>query len=335
MKIPFKSILINSCLFLLGLGLVYLAFKGQNFSEIAQGFKNLKYSYIVYSIVFLAISHFLRCLRWNQLIEPLGFKPSIWDSFQALMIGYLANLALPRFGEITRCGILSRKTGAPVDGLFGTVITERIWDLLTLLFITLLALLFQYNILSAFFFNTILNPLLTKTPPLWIILLGVFSLVFLGFLLRWVWKNGSFRKSAFVSKLVGFWEGILGGIRSFFEMKNKALFMLYTLGIWGGYALSTWILFYAVEATSGLNINASLFILSVGAFGMVAPVQGGIGAYHWMVSHALTVYGISLSSGLVYATVNHSLGVLIIILVGTFSLLIFFLNRPQKSKLES
>lgn len=333
MKISFRSILMNTFLFGLGVLLVWLAFRGQNFSEISRGLKNIKYIYVFYALIFILISHILRSLRWNQLIQPLGYSPSLGKSFQALMIGYFANLALPRIGEITRCGILSRSSGAPVESLIGTVITERIWDLFTLILVTFLALIFQYDIISSFFFHTVLDPLISKSPSLgvWIGILVFGILLF--FLAVFLWKRNRHHPTVSMNKLLGLWGGILKGLRSFLEIKNKSLFLMYTLGIWAGYALSSWVLFYSVQATSGLGFSASLFILSVGAFGMVAPVQGGIGAYHWMVSHALLLYTISLSSGLVYATVNHSLGVLLIILVGTINLFSFFINNPQKPKL--
>jgi uncharacterized protein (TIRG00374 family) len=335
MKISLKSILIYGLLFCLGLLLVWLAFQGQDFSEIWKSLKNVRFSFIAYSLVFTLISHFLRSLRWNQLINPLGFKPSVWNAFQALMIGYLANLALPRVGEITRCGILSRTSGAPIESLFGTVITERIWDLISLLLITFFALVFQYDILSSFFIHTIVQPLLSKSPPLiyWVFTFSlVLGIIFLS--IRY-WRQNKTKLPPVFERVFKIWAGIVNGLGSFLEMKNKILFLVYTLGIWMGYAISTWLLFFAVDSTSGLGFNSALFILSAGSFGMVAPVQGGIGAYHWMVSHALLLYNIPMAKGLVYALVNHSSGVLLIILVGTFNLLTFFLNGPQKLKLET
>lgn len=331
MKIAWKSVLLNTFLFCLGLVMVYLAFQGQDFTKIQKELSHIRYGYVVLSMCFVFLSHFLRALRWNQLIEPLGYKPKVWNAFQAVMIGYLANLAIPRIGEITRCGILTRATGAPVEELFGTVITERIWDLISLLVLTFLALAFQYSILSNFFYHSILLPLLSKSPSPWVwailflILMGAFFL-FRFLQKRWMEKNGS---NPLVKLVLKFWTGIVQGLKSFTEIKHKLLFLVYTIGIWGGYTIGTFILFFSVPATQFLSISSSLFVVSVGAFGMVAPVQGGIGAYHWMVSHALLLYSISLGSGLVYATVNHLSGVVLIILVGTLSLFSFIIMHPK------
>jgi uncharacterized protein (TIRG00374 family) len=331
MKISLKSVFINLILFVFGLGMIWLAFRGQNFKEILIGLKKVNYSLVLFSLVFVSISHFVRGLRWIQLIEPMGYYVSPINAFQAVMIGYLANLALPRVGEITRCGILSKATKAPLEILIGTVITERLWDLISLIFIMLFTLIFQYHLLIRFFNETILKGFSNHVPSIAFILIFTVSLIFLSFLLRslWVKNESKIRSSPFFKKFYTLGQGLLNGIKSFTEIKKKGLFILYTLIIWLGYALASWILFYSISLTMNLGFRASLLVLSVGALGMVAPVQGGIGAYHWMVSHGLLLYNIPLSSGLIYATINHSSGILLIIFLGSLSLLGFFWNKPK------
>ncbi len=326
MNITLRTIFINLLMLFIGLFLVYLVFRGQNLSIIFSELKKVKIIFLPFAILSIALSHYCRGLRWKQLIEPLGYFPSSLQTFKAIMIGYLANLALPRIGEITRCGILNRVTNAPVEKLIGTVIVERVWDLFSLILILALTFLIQIPILLHFVYYNFFQRLQTKLPSTLLILWLLFGLILISVFLILIWNKIKNRilNLVLVKFILKIGVGIIEGLKSFRGVKNKPQFFLLTFAIWAGYALATYILFFSVQATENLNFKAALLVLSVGSMGMIAPIQGGIGAYHWMVAQGLKIYGIPFTSGLVFATVDHSSGVFLNIVLGLLSLATFW-----------
>ncbi len=332
LKLTWKSALINLGLLGIGISLLWLAFRGQDFKEIANGLKHIKYGYVIISVFFLIISHYIRGLRWIQLIETLGFKPTPLEAFQAVMIGYLANLALPRIGEITRCGIINRAVKIPLDKIIGTVITERVWDVFSLGVIALLALSLQYKILSNFLSKHFFILLQNRMPPIFMVLVILVTIILTMAVLVWWWKKNfqKINKNAIYIWFKKFALGLVEGLKSFQNIQHKGRFLIYSALIWLGYAAASWLLFYSLDSTKNLGPEVAFVVLTAGSMGMIAPVQGGIGAYHWMVSHALVLYKIPLVSGLVYATVDHSSGVSLILILGTICLFSFFWGRSSK-----
>jgi uncharacterized membrane protein YbhN (UPF0104 family) len=264
-----------------------------------------------------------------MLIEPLGYKPSLSNTSAALMIGYLANLAVPRLGEVTRCGTLNRSEKIPFNSLLGTVIIERIIDVLCLLICILLVAMTEYDRLGNFLSKNIFDPASAKisaaiNSPLVIIVLASLVVILLFFLLRK--KNNT---KSISGKIVSLLKGIVNGIDTVRKMKSPLLFLFHTVLIWFMYYLMSYTCFFALEATSGLGWQAGLFVLVVGGMGMSAPVQGGIGAYHLLVSQGLMLYGIEHDHGLAFATLMHTSQTLIVILLGAFAFLYLFLKRKN------
>ena len=272
------------------------------------------------------IAFVVRAHRWNLLIEPLGYFPSLKHTTCSLMVGYFANLAVPRLGEISRCGALSKAESIPFNKLLGTVIVERVIDVLSLIICMLLAAAIEFRRLGDFFNENIFNPiikkfeLLTKAP----LLLGAIIFFFVGFiavLIYFIRKNKKKGKESVYTKLV---SGFVDGLRSVANLKNPVQFIFHSVLIWVLYYLGVYVALYAFTFTTGLGGNAALFLLVAGGIGMSAPVQGGIGAYHLLVSQGLLLYGVSEQNGLAFATLLHSLQLLLIIVFGVISLFLLF-----------
>ena len=264
-----------------------------------------------------------------MLMEPLGKKVDHLVSFYAVMIGYLTNLAIPRAGEISRCVSINQVSGLSVDKLIGTIVTERIIDLLMMGLITLALIGLQYDLLYDF----TINALGSKTADgqgnaLWLgIIAGVGCLFFLGAaLFRRLWVNTSLGK-----KVIQFIRGLWAGIGSIAKMKNTPLFLVYSIAIWVLYFLASFTMFYALPSTSHLGINAGLTVLFMGTIAIIVPAPGGIGSFQYFVPLGLTWYGISDAIGKAYAIANHSVQLITILIFGAISFAMIAIHNKKKA----
>lgn len=314
-------------IFSIGIILLWLAFKGVNLKETVDEMLQADLFWVLVSVAASLVAFFSRAIRWNMLIEPLGYKPALVNTSAALMIGYLANLALPRLGEVTRCGTLNRSDKVPFNSLLGTVIIERIIDVLCLLLCILIVALTEYERLGNFLNQNIFIPLKNKlnsavNSPLLITLLATLLIISIYFIFRK--KNNT---NSFAGKVFALFKGILNGLDTVRKLKNPLAFIFHTVLIWVMYYLMSYTCFFALEATASLDWHAALFMLVVGGIGMSAPVQGGIGAYHLLVSQGLILYGVSQEHGLAFATLMHTSQILIVILLGSLSFFYLSLKR--------
>lgn len=287
--------------------------------------------WIVLAIIVSVLAHVSRAVRWNMLIEPLGYKPRVVNTFWAVCAGYFANLAIPRLGEITRCGTLSKAEEIPFNELLGTVIVERIMDVLVLLIGLLLVAAMQFDVIGGFLTETILHPLAAKFQNIagsmiWIIALVV--LVGGYFIWKLISKTEKFKGIAI--KINNLIKGVIDGIKSVKNLKNIPLFIFHTLWIWSMYFFASYLVFFALDSTSHLSWQIGFVVLVIGGLGMTAPVQGGIGAYHWIVSHGLMLYGISETDGIVFATLVHGYQTLLLIVLGAIGFLILMMAAKKK-----
>ena len=312
--------------------LLWLAFRGQDLSKIVSELKNANYSWVLVSIIVSLFAHYIRGLRWKMLVKPLGYSPSNFNMFNAVMVGYLANLAVPRMGEVSRCGVLTKTDEVPLQSLIGTVIIERIIDVIFLLGILVLSILIEFSTIKDFLYSNIINPILEKFQTAQASLILIIALVLVLIIAFFLIKkyHQKLLKYKIYAKLWRVISGFKDGILSVSKMQNKGLFIFYSVLIWAMYTISTWVCFFAIAPTSELSLSTALFVMAVGGIGMSAPVQGGIGAYEAAIQVALLVYGISSANGLSYATLNHSSQILSILIVGSISLLFIFINNKKK-----
>lgn len=308
-----------------GGALLYFAFKDANFNQMIADLKSANYFWLIPSFTFAVLSHIIRAYRWNLLLEPLGYKPLLRNTFFAVMTGYLANYAFPRIGEVTRCATLGKKEKIPVDKLIGTVILERVIDLVFLIFLVILLFVLKFDFFGKFLNDEVLAPIGEKIASVfgllsWFIWI-VISVAIVSSLILLYYVREKFAHLKIYVKFRDLVKNVISGLTTVFKMKRLYEFLISTILIWCSYLMMTWVVVFTLPYTEHLTIIDGLFILVIGGLGIAAPVQSGIGAYHWLVSLALTIYGIEREHGLAWATISHTSMTLMIFLVGGLSFL--------------
>lgn len=320
----------------LGLLLLYLAFRGMDFKEMKEIFQHTKYGWLILSLVFSMFALVSRARRWVLIIQPLNYNPSLWNTYNAVVFGYLANYAFPRAGEITKCVSLGRKEKIPVDSLIGTVIVERALDLIMVILIMVFLLIARFEKFGAFFKEFLFDPMGDKLSSsisgAWLLILILGGLGLIALIMLFIFRKKLYRFKLF-KKFSDIVKGVINGLRTVMKLERKWEFLLHTLFIWINYALMTWVVVFALPGiTDSLNLVDGIFLLVIGSMGMVVPVNAGIGAFHWIVSRGLHfVYGLELSEGLVFATLQHESQTLLVLLVGSIGM--FFIFRKSKKDL--
>lgn len=270
------------------------------------------------SILIGILSHISRAIRWNYLLEPLGYSPKISNNIFIILMAYFANLGIPRSGEILRATALSTYENVPFQKGFGTIVTERVIDLIMLLLIILIALISQTDIILSFLEQKGFG--LGTT-----IVFLIFG--FLGLFLTIMVLRKSNSKLAL--KLKGFLKGLLDGILSIFKMKHKIAFILHTLFIWLAYVLMFWVVKYTVPETIELSFGEILVAFVAGAFAM-STTNGGIGLYPIAVSKSLSIYGISAAAGNAFGWIMWIAQTIMVVVFGAISFLLLpLLNRNK------
>lgn len=311
-----------------GILLLWFAFRNVDFQRLKADLKEADYSWLLLSVLFGFFAYVSRARRWVLLINPLGFHPSIRNSFYALMTGYLANLALPRIGEITRCVALGKKEKIPVDQLIGTVVIERTIDFLSLLTIMIALIIISSDQIGLFLKESILVPIQKQVLSIfgntWILWVILFSLgVTILFLMIRFKKD--LRKIRFFSKMFDIARGIINGLKTITNLKRKWEFIFHTIFIWVNYTLMTWVVVFSLESTSHLTLGDSVFLLVIGGLAMSAPVQSGLGAFHYIIRQGLLIVkGIPVEDGLAYAILTHESQLIFVAIVGAISFFIIF-----------
>ncbi|RYY98678.1 MAG: flippase-like domain-containing protein [Chitinophagaceae bacterium] len=323
-----KVLTIVQYLFFLGLGLffVWLSVKDIHHAQwlqIKDALARARHWLIVPAFFLLVLAHYSRALRWKILMEPLGYKPSSFNVFAAVMIGYLVNAGVPRLGEVMKCTILSRYEKLRVDKLVGTIVMERAVDVVCLLVAFACAFIFQGHIISAPIREKLSGFVSDGSGHASIqkmLLLGGGALLFLG-ILYFVLKR--FGHIDFIGKVRNVVRGILHGLSSIRFVQHKGAFLFHTILIWLLYLGGTTLGIYALQETSVLGIGGGLTTLAVGSVGMViAP--GGIGAYAWLVGKLIGWYGLDeLTIGVALGWLLWVVQTVVVLVVGVicFSLL--------------
>ncbi len=255
------------------------------------------------SVILFMLSNIIRSWRWQALLKPLGYNIKLSNGFFAIMIGYISNLAIPRIGEIIRAGSIAKYEEIPTEKAMGTVVTDRIVDVVSLLIMILIAIVLEYEMIIDYFtknssFASKINTILAS-PIFYIVI------VVLGFLLLWILKNAKTisSKNIFFGKLYNFAIGLIDGILSIFKLENPLLFILQTIAIWGLYYLMSYVCMFAFEPTANLGPIAGLVVFIFGGLGMVFPSPGGMGSYHFLIGESLGFYGVSGADGFSFANI--------------------------------
>ena len=290
------------------------------------------YRWVLASALLTLIAHWSRAERWRILLEPVvPQRPTSLDATVSVLTGYLANLALPRAGEVARCGTLYRLSNVPVNVSFGTVVAERLFDVLLLLILLATTFVLEFDRLSQFFmefFGSKVGGQGSGSGVLLIVGAVLVGLAVLGWFLYGRYRDALGRHPLY-QKIMAFAKGLLEGLLSVRKLRRPGAFILHTLLIWTMYYLMSYTLFFAMPATANLGPLAGLTILVVGSLGMAAPTPGGIGSFHLLVGQVAILYGLTSQDGQILATFIHGVSTLMVIILGVLSLLVVLLRRNK------
>jgi uncharacterized protein (TIRG00374 family) len=319
---------------LIGLLLLWLVFRKLDLNEVLNEIKTARYEWLLLSFFFGLLSHIARAIRWNILIKSMGYETRVSTTFFAVMTGYLANAAFPRLGEVTRCAALSKKTNIPFLSLFGTVISERVFDFIILIFILMGVFFLQIDFLKDFadkYFLSSLDGMATSQNIVFAVI-ALIAIIGLPILLFRVFHD-QIREVPFFKKIKNFIKGLVDGIRTIQKMKQKFAFIFWTLVIWTLYVMMTYMGFFALTETEHLNFLDGVTIMAIGSLGIVAPVPGGIGAYQFIVTAMLVeIYGIASEPAASFSIILWFTQTILIIIAGIFS---YYMLMFKKTKLTN
>ena len=313
-------------LFGLAILLVYLAFRKGDWYVFLSGLKQTRWVWVVLFLVASVVALIGRVIRWRELLHPfddsIGFG-KVWD---ANNIGNLASAALPSTGEFLRCGYMSSKK-LEFDKVLGTILCERLWDFIAILVLAIVTFLLQWDRFGGYFEENILAPLASAGAGWIMALIVVAATIFIVtvFLLK--------ERSDFCRKVAESISRLWAGITAFNKSKNKLLVALTTLLIWFTYVVMCFCIIKAMPALDGLNLADAAFLSLVGNIASVVPVPGGIGAYHYLVTAAVGLYGFSWDSGLLFSTLNHEIHAVLIMVLGIISYANYMRQSGRKSKI--
>ena len=274
--------------------------------------------WVYLSVFFGILSHLSRAYRWKYLLEPLGYEPHLANSFMAVMVGYLANLGVPRSGEVLRGATITTYEEVPFDKAFGTIVSERIADLVMVIIITTFGFLIQTESLVNYFEDNDINPFISIGIFLLLIILGIF---FLNLVRR--------SRHPFMVKIKDFARGLLEGMRSILRMKKKKEFVLHTIFIWVMYLLMFYVIKFAIPETHSLSIAGFMAAFIVGTFA-ITTTNGGIGVYPIAMGAVLLLFGIDQQAGEAFGWIMWGSQTLMVVILGGFSFLFLPVYNQEK-----
>lgn len=299
---------------------LWFALKGLDFKVIQKSLAKANYWWVLLAACFGIAAYWFRAIRWNLMLEPMGHHISDSNSLWSISFGYLMNLTIPRSGEVARATALYGVEKVPVDQSFGTIILERVVDLVCMVVFLGLTLIFKGEVIYSFYKNSgiELNP--DK------ILMGA-AVLTVGAILFFVFKK-KLANVPVLDKIIRFIDGVLEGITSVFKLKQKGKFILYTAGIWVSYYFAAYLVCFALPETSGFTFDDGFLILVVGTFGMIIPASGGIGAFNLAIKYGFMALFISMGKsgelggeiGLTYSFISLPLQIVIMLVMGLVSI---------------
>jgi len=317
-----KKAIINFLKFLvflgIGLGILYLVYRSQNaaymvecaenniaaedcslIKKVATDFREANYFWIAMVLLAFTISNVSRAIRWNMLIRPMGYRPRFINAFLSTVLGYFANLGLPRMGEVVRGASLSRYERIPLEKVMGTIVVDRVVDVISILLLTGLTILLEYDTMLAFTDQYVSLERFGSLGRLAIF--GLLGMAIVGVLL-WAFRK-QLMQTSLAQKIINIAKGFWQGIQTIRQLDRPWWFLVHSINIWFMYFMMTYVCFFAFEPTAGLSALAGLVVFVFGGWGVVIPSPGGMGTYHFLAQTALSMYGISGEDGFSWANI--------------------------------
>lgn len=308
----------------LGLGFfliwyVYQSFTPTQLTETKKYFSNANYGFVALSVLLSVLSHFSRAYRWSFMLEPMGYKTKLANNFMAISVAYLMNILIPKSGEVSRAIILDKYEGVPFQKGFGSIISERIVDLIFLLVFTIVALTIKFDVLYDFVINSI------PKSSLYLIAAGIIA-VGIAIPLYIKFSNSNINK-----KLKTFVIGLKEGVFSILKMRKKGAFILHSFIIWSLYILSFYTALQALPETSAIPIGTVIITFVVGSF-TFAFTNSGFGTYPAAIAGILTIFGIAKTAGVAFGWIVWVSNISSVIFFGVISLALLPLFNRHRLK---
>lgn len=313
--------------------LFWWVYRDFNFSELFLRFKEVNLYFILLSVLLGLLSYYLRAFRWTLLLKPVGYKLATPRAFMALMVGYFANLLLPRMGEVSRCLVLKKTDNVEVSTSLGSVVAERSVDMATLLLVMAAGVFIEYDKLGNLLISTLqkqYSGLVIEPNFLLLLAVGLVFCVVLAFLL-FIYLKRRFQRHFFFIKIRKVIREIIEGVMSLKKLDQPLGFWASTVAIWLLYFFMSYVVFFSFPPTMGLGVRAGISVLIMGGLGMATPVQGGVGPFHLFVSGVLLLYGIGREDGVFFAFLIHTSQFLIMLVVGIVSFIASLIVSKRNS----
>ncbi|MEN8186546.1 MAG: lysylphosphatidylglycerol synthase transmembrane domain-containing protein [Bacteroidota bacterium] len=322
MNKKFKKLFFTLLPIVLGVSLIWYSVSQLSESDILaikKSFNNANYWWVGLSLIFGILSHLSRAYRWHFLLEPLGYKPRFPNTIMTVLVGYMVNLIIPRAGEFARATGISKYENIPFEKSLGTIISERVADVIMLLSIIATAFILQTELISSYLFKGKES----STNNIWYFMIAGLVLIFL--FIKLIKKS----KNPFIQKIQGFVYGLIQGVISIFKMKKKWAFVFHTVFIWLLYVLMFYVVTFALPETSHLPISAIIVGFVVGGLSM-ALTNGGLGTYPIFVASAITLYGVEKNPALAFGWIMWTAQTIMILLFGGLSFLFLPIYNKEK-----
>jgi uncharacterized protein (TIRG00374 family) len=286
--------------------------------------------WIIFPVIIMALAaHLSRSLRWQLLIEPLGYKTSIYNVFGVTMVGYLVNTFVPRLGEIVKCTMLGKYEKIPAEKLIGTILIERVFDVICYAGFIVFTILIQYKLISGFIKNDMAAMSGPDTPmPLWVKAIIFIAIVFVLFA---IWKFKAHPQSKFTTVIKNFGKGLGEGFAAIKNLKKKRAFLLHTVFIWSMYILQIYVAFFSIKEIAHLDLAAACAVLTLATLALII-MPGGIGTFPKAIFYVLLLYKIPGAIGEAFGWLMWGATTFIILLFGSICLLLL-LYKHRKEKL--
>lgn len=310
----------------LGIAIIYYLISKIDPSQLWVILKDANWGILLFSLFFGLLGNTIRGYRWALFITPLGYSPKISNLNYAIYGGYAVNFALPRAGEIWRCGVIAKEDNIPFSKLFGTMILDRIFDTITVAIISLVAFLFNMQFFltqleqNQTTFNTISS--IFKSPLLYLAIGAAIATVYMIFRF--------FKENVIVRKIKGFLSSIANDLKAIWKMNTKGRVFLYTIGIWGSYFCYFYITFFAFDFTADLGITAGLIAFALSSISMGVPSNGGLGPWQIAVIASLSLYGVDKLHATAFATGVFAVQSIWVIICGLFGIAMLALKKQKK-----
>ena len=312
--------------FILGGAILYWMFRNFDFRSMKHVlFEEMNWWWMLLSFPFGILAQAFRGWRWKQTLEPMGENPRTSTTIYSIFISYATSLIVPRIGEFTRCGVLKRWEGTSFPKALGTVVTERAVDSLLILILTLITFLSQLPVFLTFFSHTgtrfdEIFGMFSTTGYIVTLICGIAVLISL-YSVR--------KKLSFYDKVKGTVHGIIEGVMSLRGVKNKPLFLFYSVAIWASYFLHYYLTFFCFSGTEHLGITCAMVTFIVGSIAVLVPTPNGAGPWHFAVKTMLILYGVADNEALYFVLIVHTVQTLLVIAIGVYAWLALSMKRPS------